>query len=304
MKKLKGLIAAPFTPMDEIGDINYNQIETLIELYENNGIKGAFVGGSTGEGASLSFNEKKSLIEAWGQLKSPKMKTLMMLGGTSLKEMQELAIHTRQFNLDGISILSPYYYRPSSVDQLVDFCKKVAEVVPELPFYYYHIPGLTGGNFSMAEFLKIAEYKIPNLVGIKYSSANIMDCHLCQNYKNGKYDILWGVDEALLSGLSIGIEGAVGSTYNYAAPLYNQIIDAFQENNLVKAEKLQLKAVKMVELLVKYGGIGAGKAFMKLIGVDCGWFRQPVSKPTDNQVRQLKKDLEDIGFFEFCSKLS
>lgn len=304
MEKLKGLIAAPFTPLDEYGDINYDQIITLIRLYENNGINGVFLGGSTGEGASLSFYEKKSLIEAWGSLKSSKIKTLMMLGGTSLKEMQELAVHTLQCNLDGISILNPYYYRPASVIQLVDFCKAVSEVVPELPFYYYHIPVLAGGDFSMAEFLKIAEDKIPNLAGIKYSSSNIMDCHLCQNYKNGKYDILWGVDEALLSGLSIGIEGAVGSTYNYAAPLYNQIIDAFQKNDLVRAEELQLKAVKMVELLVKYGGIGTGKAFMKLIGVDCGWFRQPVSRPTDDQFRHLKNELEKIGFFEFCSKLS
>jgi N-acetylneuraminate lyase len=303
MEKLRGLIAAPFTPMEENGDINYGQIETLNQLYENNGINGAFVGGSTGEGASLSFNEKKTLIQAWGRIKSPKIKTLMMLGGTSLKEMQELALHTMKCNLDGVSILSPYYYRPASVHQLVDFCKKVTEVVPELPFYYYHIPGLTGGNFSMTEFLKISEDKLPNLTGIKYSSSNIMDCHLCHNYKDGKYDILWGVDEALLSGLSIGIEGAVGSTYNYAAPLYNQIIEAFQNKDLVNAEKLQLKAAKMVELLVKYGGMGAGKAFMKLIGVDCGWFRQPVSRPTDDQVLQLKNELEEIGFFDFCSKL-
>ncbi len=302
MEKLRGLIAAPFTPLDEKGKLELAQIETLARLYEKNGVNGAFLCGSTGEGVSLSFEEKKRVMEKWGEVKSEKVKALFMLGGTCLLEMQQLADYARAYNLDGISVLCPYYFKPRSVGQLVDFCKQVADTVPDMPFYYYHIPALTGGNFSMLEFLKLADEQIPSLAGIKYTHPDIMEFHACSRYKNGKYDLLWGIDEGLLSGLAIGAKGAVGSTYNYAAPLYNQIIKAFEAGDLSMAEELQFKAVQMVQLLVKYGGTGAGKAFMKLIGVDCGWFRQPIQPLSDKAVRDLKGELEEIGFFNFCSQ--
>ena len=242
-------------------------------------------------------------MEQWGKVKGDKVKALFMLGGTCLKEMQHLAIHAKECGLDGISILCPFYFKPASEVQLVEFCRQVADTVPGMPFYYYHIPALTGGHFSMARFLALADGKIPNLAGIKFTAPDIMDYHACRMFKNGKYDMLWGIDEALLSGLAAGAEGAVGSTYNYAAPLYNKIIKAFQNKDFPGAERLQQSSVRMVELLVKYGGTGAGKAFMKLIGLDCGQFRLPVSSPSADKIRELERELQEIGFFDFCSKI-
>ena len=302
MKKLTGLVAAPFTPFDKSGELALDQIETMVQLYKNNGVNAAFICGTTGEGVSLTYEEKKLVMEQWGKVKTDSLKTIFMLGGTCLKEMQELALHAQNHKMDGISILSPFYFKPANETQLVRFCKAVADTAPELAFYYYHIPGLTGGDYSMVKFLEIADGQIPNLAGIKFSSLNIMDFHACRIFKNGKYNLLWGVDEALLSGLAAGADGAVGSTYNYAAPLYNQIIQAFQNGQMKEAEQLQQLAVKMVTLLIKYGGTAAGKAFMKLIGVDCGWFRPPVQSLSDAQVEALKVDLEKIDFFDFCSK--
>ena len=303
MDKLKGLIAAPFTPLDEYGELDLAQIGKLASLYEKNGVRGAFICGSTGEGVSLSHEEKIKVMEVWGRDKGDFVKTVFMLGGTCLKEIKELASLAQKYQMDGIAILCPYYFRPGSVSILVDFCKEVAAEAPELPFYYYHIPALTNGHFSMLEFLKLAEKQIPNLAGIKYTHPDIMEFHACSHYNNHKFDILWGIDEGMLSGLAIGAKGAVGSTYNYAAPLYNQIIEAFEKGDLVKAEELQFKAVQMVQILVKYGGTGAGKAFMKLIGVDCGWFRLPIQPLSEQSTKALKADLEEIDFFSFCSKI-
>jgi N-acetylneuraminate lyase len=304
MKKLKGLIAAPFTPLTAEGELNNEKIKDLIQLYQNNGVKGAFIAGSTGEGVALSHEEKKSLMKAWGAAPAEGLTKIFMLGGTCLKEMQELALLAEEHQMDAISILCPYYFRPKSVKTLVAFCKEVADVVPHMPFYYYHIPSLTGGDFSMLEFLKEAEGKIPNLAGIKYTDTNLFDFQACVNFKNGYYNMLWGSDEALLSALIVGADGGVGSTYNYAAPLYLQVIEAFEKKDLEQARQLQYKAVEMVQLLVKYGGIGAGKAFMKLIGLDCGWFRSPITAPTANEVVDLKADLTEIGFFDFCNKIA
>ena len=92
MQKLTGLIAAPFTPFDEKGELALEQIEKLARLYDKNGVTGAFICGSTGEGTSLSHEEKKLVMETWGREKGESLKVIMMLGGNCLKEIKELAI--------------------------------------------------------------------------------------------------------------------------------------------------------------------------------------------------------------------
>jgi N-acetylneuraminate lyase len=301
MDKLTGLIAAPFTPLDNNYNLDLSRITEITSLYDRNDVQGAFICGTTGEGASISHEEKKALIVAWSE-DTGSLKKIFMLGGTCLPEIQELGALAQAKGLDGISIYNPYFFIPPSVTGLVSYCKKVAASAPDLPFYYYHIPSLTRGNFSMFEFLQQADGVIPNLAGIKYSDSNLFDFQACVNFNERKYNMLWGVDEALLSGMVAGADGAVGSTYNYAAPLYNKILKAFDKRNLDEAKELQLQAVKMVQLLVKFGGIGAGKAFMKIIGIDCGWFRPPIQTPTDDDVHNLRVALKEIGFFEFCSR--
>lgn len=304
MKKLSGLIAAPFTPFDPAGEVNYPQIDLIAKALTENKVKGAFICGSTGEGPSLSHVEKIKIFERWGAHKSDQLQIIAMLGGTCLNEMQELAREAVSSQLDAIAILPPYYFRPSSVENLVDFCQEVARCAPELPFYYYHIPSLTGVYFNMLEFLEKAPSSIPNLAGIKFSHSDIMDFHSCKMFEDGKYTMLWGMDEALLSGLVAGADGAVGSTYNYAAPLYLEILENFQLGNIVECEALQRLSVKMVRILLKYGGNSAGKSFMKLIGIDCGKYRLPLISITDEEMDQMKKELEEINFFDFCSRTS
>ncbi|MBK8506676.1 MAG: dihydrodipicolinate synthase family protein [Saprospiraceae bacterium] len=252
----------------------------------------------------MSQVEKIKIFEKWGSVKKDQMQIIAMLGGTCLKEMQELAQKSVSNQLDAIAILPPYYFRPSNVEHLIDFCQEVTKYAPELPFYYYHIPSLTGVYLSMFDFLEKAAPKIPNLAGIKFSHSDIMDFHSCKMFEDGKYTMLWGMDEALLSGLVVGADGAVGSTYNYAAPLYLEILENFSLGNIAECEALQRLSVKMVQILVKYGGNRAGKGFMKLIGVDCGGYRLPLVSLTDKEIAALRKDLEAINFFDFCSVVS
>jgi N-acetylneuraminate lyase len=106
----------------------------------------------------------------------------------------------------------------------------------------------------------------------------------------------------MLPALSIGAKGAIGSTFNYAAPLYYDLIDAFNNNNLLLAQSLQQQSIDMIRLLGKYGGIATGKAYMKLIGLDCGGFRLPVKNMSEDDFDLFKKDTAQINFSNFCSK--
>jgi len=144
---------------------------------------------------------------------------------------------------------------------------------------------------------------IPNLAGIKYTHEDFMDFQTCLNFENGKYDMLWGRDENLLSSLVLGARGGVGSTYNYATPLYLELIKAFDEGNLLLAQKLQQQSIDMIRLLGKYGGIATGKAYMKYIGFDCGEFRLPIKNMNAESFQAFKKDVKALNMEELFSRI-
>ena len=302
---LEGLIAAPFTPMHQDGSLNLAVIPSYYEMLKANKVNGAFICGSTGEGVSLSLNEKKAVAEAWAAVAKDDADFIVMplLGGTCLTDCKELALHAKQIGLDAISFTAPFYFKPGSVEMLAKACSEVASVVPDMPFYYYHIPVLTGVNFPMLDLLKAVDDLIPNFAGIKYTHEDFMDFLSCMNFKDGKYDMLWGRDENMLPALALGTKASVGSTFNYAAPLYYDLIDAFNNGDLKTANALQQKSIDMITLLGKYGGIATGKAYMKLLGIDCGEFRLPVKNMSAEQFEAFKKDTEQIGFSKFSSRL-
>ncbi len=288
-----GLIPAPFTPMHAGGSINISLIKDYCGLLYRNGIRAAFICGTTGEGASLTIAERKAVSEAWAEAAKgyTDFKIMTVVGGTSLEDCKELALHAKQIGLYGVSLLSPYYYKPSSVELIAACCSEVAAVVPDMPFYFYHIPVMTGVNFPMIELLKLVHNQIPNFAGIKYSHEDHMDLLSCIHFENSQYDILWGRDENLLSGMAMGVKAAIGSTYNYIAPLYQKLIEAFNQGDLQKARQLQQASVEMIRLLINYGGIPTGKAYMKLLGMDCGECRLPLRNLTSDQSKQFKVDL-------------
>ncbi len=301
--KLEGLIAAPFTPMDENGALNLSLIPKYYNFLKSNRVTGAFICGSTGEGVSMTTQEKKEVAAKWAECTDDDddFKVMLLLGGTSIADCKELALYASQIGLYAISFTSPFYFKPANAEVLADICAEIAAVVPEMPFYYYHIPVLTGGNYAMIDLLHAVDGKIENFAGIKYTHEDFMDFQSCMSFKGGKYDMLWGRDENMLSALVLGAKGAVGSTFNYAAPLYYDLIDAFNSNDLVKARELQQKSIDMIRLLGKYGGISVGKAYMKLINLNCGEFRLPVKNMNESQSVLFKKDVETLGFDNFKS---
>lgn len=302
---ITGLVAAPFTPMKADGSLNTELIPHYYEMLKANNVKGAFINGSTGEGVSLTFDEKKEVTEAWAACtrSDTSFKLISLLGGNCLQECIVLAKHAREQGLDAVAITSPFYFKPQSVNVLAEICIEIANTIPDIPFYYYHIPVLTGVTFSMFSLLQAIEGKTKNFTGIKYTHEDLMDFQNCLNYKEGKYDMLWGRDETMLSALPLGTKGAVGSTFNYAAPIYYQLMDAFNDGDMVTARRLQQKSIDMIELLGKYGGISTGKAYMKLIGLDCGGFRLPVKNMDAEQFEIFKAEAAGLQFEKFQSRM-
>jgi len=303
IRHLQGLIAAPFTPMKKDGSVNLDSIPEYYHFLKHNKVTGAFICGSTGEGVSMTSEEKKSVIKAWGDAtKGDKdFQVMTLVGGTSIADGKDIARYAQQCGLYGVSFTAPFYFKPANVEMLAACCKEIADAVPDMPFYYYHIPVLNGVGFPMIDLLKNVDGKISNFAGIKYTHEDFMDFLSCLHFQNGKYDMLWGRDENMLSAWAVGSKGAVGSTFNYAAPLYYHLIDAFNQNDLKKAQSLQQQSIDMITLLGKYGGIATGKAYMKVVGIDCGEFRLPVKNMNAGQFEMFKKDVAQLNFSSFCS---
>lgn len=304
MQKIKGLVAAPFTPMKVDGNINPGLVSEYYQLLKRNGVVGAFINGSTGEGVSQTMAEKKQMVDAWSEAakEDKDFKVITLVGGTSMKESIELAQYAQASGIYGVALTAPYYFKPANAEQLAKCCIEVGQSVPDMPFYYYHIPVLNGTEIPMLDLLKEVDGKMDNFAGVKYTHEDFMDYLSCLHYADGKYDMLWGRDENMLSALVVGAKGAVGSTYNFAAPLYNDLIAAFKNNELEKARALQQKSIDIVTLLGKYGGNPVGKAYMKLIGLDCGEFRLPFRNLDETEFANFKKDTEKIEFETYKSE--
>ncbi|WP_339716055.1 dihydrodipicolinate synthase family protein [uncultured Kriegella sp.] len=297
--KTKGLIAAPFTAMDEKGSVNLEIIESYADHLKGMGVKGAFVAGTTGEGMLLSDEERLTVIKTWIDQKTDDFRVIAHAGSTSLSSAKTIAYESARAGADAIAIMGPPFLGPKNVEDLVDFCKDVALAAPETPFYYYHMPVLSGVNISMTEFLNQAENKIPNLAGIKFTDNNLMEMSNCLSVDNGKWDILHGYDELLIAGLAFGAEGAVGSTYNFIAPLYYGIIEDFQKGDIESARKKQRKSIEFIAILIRYhGALVSGKALMGLLGIDCGACRKPMPQLTPDERVNFESELRDWGFFE------
>ncbi|MCL4113163.1 UNVERIFIED_CONTAM: hypothetical protein GTU68_065799 [Idotea baltica] len=298
---LQGFIPAPFTCFSEDGTINVKPIAAYAQLLKNKGAVGAFILGTTGEGVTMTIAERKQVAEEWIKHQSNSFQVIVHVGGPSITSSLELARHACEIGAAAISLMAPIFFRPASVQALVEYVSSVAQECPKLPVYFYHIPSMTDVNLSMPEFLHEADERIPNLAGIKFTHHDMMEYNECIMYGDGKYHVMHGFDEVLLCGLALGVKAAVGSTYNYFLPPYLRLKAAFESGDLDNARELQAVSVQLVRILMKYGGgLTAGKAIMSFVGVDCGPCRMPTPSLSLNQRREMRADLEKMDFFSLC----
>ncbi len=299
-RNLKGLVAAPFTPFHPDGSVNLGIIAELADALVDNGVTGAFVCGTTGEGVSLTVAERQAVAAQWVKVADGRLQVIVHVGHTCQADACTLARHAEQIGAQAIAAMAPYFFHPADPAALAAFCRGIAAAAPHTPFYYYHIPAMTGVQLSVPAFLQAAG-DIPTLAGVKFTSENLMEYSQCRRAENGKYNILFGRDEILLAGLCLGAAGAVGSTYNFAAPVYQRLLKAWAAGDMEVARAEQALAADVVRVFVPYGGVAAQKAIMQMIGLDCGPVRPPLQGLAADQFTRLRAQLEEVGFFARCA---
>jgi N-acetylneuraminate lyase len=265
------------------------------------------VGGTTGEGVTMSVAERCAVVERWVKTSAGRVGIIAHVGSDAIADVTAMATHAAGAGAVAIAAMPTCFFKPENLDRVVDFMAAIAAACPSLPLYYYHLPIKTGVNIRCDKLLaklEAAVARVPTFVGIKYSDADLWVYANCVAYGGGKYDILYGKDEQLLGALAMGGRGAVGSTYNYAGRAGNAAMAAFQRGDLAAAMAEQRKIQAVVDILYEgasYGpaGVNVGKAVMeaRLGGKGCGPARCPgVAFPAEGAAK-LKADLEAIGFF-------
>lgn len=300
IEKLSGLVAATHTPFLADGELNLTAVEKLAQHLHNLDICGVFICGSTGENHSLTVDERLALARRWSDvLRGSRMKLVVHVGSNCLADARTLAADAQAIKADAIAALAPSYFKPTTLDTLIACCAEIAGAAPEVPFYFYDIPVMTGVRLSMPDFLARAIQRIPTLAGIKFTNPDMMAYQQCLQAQEGRFDIPWGLDEYLLAALALGAVGGVGSSYNFAAPVYQRIISAFKRGDLLTARSEQFRSVRLIELLAGFGYMGAAKAVMGFLGVDVGSARLPHTNLTAEQKDELRAGLERLGFFDW-----
>lgn len=299
---LRGLIAAAHTPFNADGTLQLEAVERQAEHCLRHHLSAVFITGTTGESHSLTAAERQQLATRWAEVtRQTPLRLIVHVGSNCVVEAGELAAHAESIGAYGIAALAPSYFKPNDLESLIACTAEIAARAPGIPFYYYDIPALTGVRLSSAQYLERAADRIPTLAGVKFSNPDLAELQLCLAAAGSDKDVAWGIDEALLAVLTLGVCSAVGSTYNFAAPVAQRLLAAYQARDFDQARVEQQRLVRLVQTLAPYGYLAASKAVMTFLGVDVGPVRLPLAALSKSAVATLRTELEKLGFFDWLT---
>lgn len=301
--KLHELVAATHSPCHANGSLAPAVVATQAAFLAANGIRTVFITGTTGESHSVTCAEKIEIYQAWKEAsQATGLAVIAQVGGNCIEDAKILARRAEQLGFKAISALAPAYYKPANLSSLIDCCAVIAAEAPATPFYYYHIPALTGLLLPMEQFLIEAPARIPTLAGIKFTNPDLVSYRRSLDIAGDAFDLPWGVDETLLAGLATGARGGVGSTYNWAPQLYFDLIAAHEKGDLAEARRLQSISIAMIDAIAATGFLGTAKALMGRLGIPVGPARLPLGNPTAAQIDALMVRLDELGFASWGAK--
>ncbi|QQL44275.1 dihydrodipicolinate synthase family protein [Sulfuriroseicoccus oceanibius] len=299
---IDGLVAATVTPMHADGSVNYDLIAPQIDYLVDQGIKGAYILGSTGEGMLLTDDERKKVAEKFVTLAGDRLPIFVQVGHNSWQAAADLAAHAESLGAAAVSATSPGYFKPDNAQSLVDGVKEVTDAAPNTPFYYYHIPALSGVSVDIIEAARLSKEQLPTFTGIKYSDGSTFyNLPLLQEAAPG-CEFFAGSDEAYLMSVAQGFKGAVGSTYGYGKVIYDNVRKHVEAGEFEEARMWQARALSMITTFFSTCGRSGIKGMWSAIGLPMGASRNPIASTTPEQIDALRKGLEQIGFYDWAAQ--
>ena len=289
MKDFKGIYPALLTPFDENDKINEKSLEKLIEMNIAKGVNGFYVGGSTGEAFLLSADERKYVYKLVSDIVKGRVNLIAHVGSIGTKLTLDLAQYAESVGFDAVSSVAPFYYG-FSYDEIKDFYFDIANGT-SIPMLLYYVPVLVNSKLGvdgLSDFLESDRF-----MGVKYTSNDFYGLERLKAKYPNKY-VFNGFDEMLLSGLTMGADGGIGSTYNCFAEKYVEMYKCFNEGNLKRCQELQKEANDLIDALCKVGVFAGEKEILNMMGMDFGAPRKPFKGLNDEQKAFLRSKVEHL----------
>ncbi|EKN66494.1 N-acetylneuraminate lyase [Neobacillus bataviensis LMG 21833] len=284
LSKFKGVFVAMYSAYDEAGDVCEDRVKKLARFYVHSGVKGLYVGGSSGEGILQTVEERKRVVEAVMQEVGQELTIIVHVAANSTKESKELAIHAETCGAHAISAVPSIYYRLS--ENAVE--KHWQEMIDcsSLPFIIYNIPQTTGFNLSQTLFQKVAAQD--KVIGIKMSGESVFDLQQFKAHAGKEFLVFNGPDEQYLGGRIMGADGGIGGTYGVMPELFCVLDQYITSNQLEKAQELQFHINRIIKKLLSYPSLyGACKYILSLRNIETGFPRLPLLPVTQQDYPSL-----------------
>ncbi|XP_029162764.1 N-acetylneuraminate lyase-like [Nylanderia fulva] len=295
----RGLIAPVLTPFNSNGSLNLEIIPQYATYLAKKGINGVLVNGTSGEGMTMSVNERKLVTEAWVRAtKSTKQHLMIQVGGAPLPDVIKLAKHAENLGADAILCLPELYFKPTTPQQLTEYLERISKAAPSTPLLYYHIPMLTNVNIHMGQFLELISDKIPSFVGIKFTSTNLEEGAQALRANNKKYVVFLGNDQTINAACALGMDSFIMTIVNMFPELALDLLAAGRNGNMLKAKNIQEKLSNAVLVITKHGNrVQAMKTAMSLLTeINVGVPRAPLKSISHEALTTMITDLINLGF--------
>ncbi|XP_011158133.1 N-acetylneuraminate lyase [Solenopsis invicta] len=295
----RGLIAPVLAPFGNNGSLNLDIISQYASYLAKKGIKGILVNGTNGEGMAMSVTERKLVTETWVKaVQKTKQHLMIQVGGAPLPDVIELAKHASSLSVDSILCLPELYFKPTTPTQLIEYLEIVGQAAPKTPLLYYHIPMMTNVNIHMGQFLESIRDKIPQFVGIKFTSSNLEEGAQALRADDRKYVIFLGNNQLINAAYALGMDSFILSSINVFPELVLDIFAACKSGDTLRAKNLQEKLSSVVVAIMKHGNrVQAMKIAMALLtDIDTGVSRALPKSVFSEIVETEIKDLTSLGY--------
>lgn len=284
----KGSMVALVTPFKN-GSIDEKALKNLVEFHIKNGTSGLVPCGTTGESATLSYEEHDKVIELTIEYAKGRVPVIAGTGSNSTDEAIALTRHAKKAGADASLQVSPYYNRPTQKGLYLHF-KAIAEAV-DIPIILYNIASRTGVNIEPETFVKLAGIK--NIIGVKEASGSLEQMARIRNLCPKEFLLIAGDDALTLPVMSIGGVGIISVVANIIPRDVADMCEAFDKGNIKKAEELHYKMLDLIKaMFIETNPIPVKTAMGALKLID-PQMRLPLCEMMPENKEKLMKALKD-----------
>lgn len=289
----EGVLPAIITPFfrDSSMSLDLEGLESNIESLLQRGVHGIVPCGSTGESATLTFEEHETVIARTVEVVDGRVPVLAGTGSNSTAEAMRLTRSAKDAGADGALIISPYYNKPNR-SGLIKHFTKLADL--DLPIVIYNVPGRTAQNLQPDLVAELAEH--PNIVGIKEASGDITQVsRIIEETQDEDFSVLSGDDAMTLPILAIGGAGVISVAANIVPELMVEMYESFSAGDLAHAQDLHyILSPLMRAMFIDTNPIPVKKA-VELLGMAAGPVRLPLDELDAARTEILKGVLANYG---------